>query len=98
MNKDNKKRSLIDRAIDAFDLPGEVLAGLPKLTVTGNRRIHIECHRGIVEYDGGVIAVNGGAVLVVIRGEALEIISMSAEEILIKGDIVTIDFESFDMR
>lgn len=83
----------MDRAVDAFDLPGEVLSGLPKLTVTGNRRVHIECHKGIVEYDGSLIAVNGGAVLVKIRGEGLEIISMSAEEILIKGLIVSIDLD-----
>jgi sporulation protein YqfC len=93
LNTENRKKSLIDRAVDTFDLPGEVLAGMPKLTVTGNRRIHIECHRGIVEYDGGMIAINGGAVLVVIRGEALEIVSMSAEEILIKGLVVSIEFE-----
>ena len=92
MNTDKNRKSMIDRAVDAFDLPGEILAGLPKLTVTGNRRIHIECHKGIVEYDGGLIAVNGGAVLVKIRGEGLEIISMTAEEILIKGLVVAIEF------
>jgi sporulation protein YqfC len=93
LNTDNKKKSLLDRAVDTFDLPGEVLAGMPKLTVTGNRRLHIECHKGILEYDGSVISVNGGAVIVKIRGEGLDIISMSAEEILVRGFIVAIDFE-----
>lgn len=92
MNTDKNKKSLVDRAVDAFDLPGEVLSGLPKLTVTGNRRVHIECHKGIVEYDGTMIVINGGAVLVKIRGEGLDIISMSAEEILIKGFVVSIEF------
>ncbi|SHH92532.1 sporulation protein YqfC [Sporobacter termitidis DSM 10068] len=93
MNTDKNKKNIIDRAVDAFDLPGEVLAGLPKLTVTGNRRIHIECHKGIIEYDGSLIAVNGGAAVIRIRGENLEIVSMSAEEILIKGFVVGIEFE-----
>jgi sporulation protein YqfC len=93
LNTDKNKKSIVDRAVDAFDLPGEVLAGLPKLTVTGNRRIHIECHKGIIEYDRSLIAVNGGAVLVKIRGENLEIVSMSAEEILIKGLVVSVEFE-----
>ena len=92
MRRDKNRKSIIEKAVDTFDLPGEVLAGMPKLTVTGNRRVHIECHKGIVEYDGGLIAVNGGSVLVKIRGEALDIVSMSAEEILIKGLIVTIEF------
>jgi sporulation protein YqfC len=93
VNTGKTKKSIIDRAVDAFDLPGEVLAGLPKLTITGNRRIHIECHKGIVEYDGSLIAVNGGAILVKVRGEELEIVSMSAEEILIKGLVATVEFE-----
>ena len=93
MKTDNTKKSLLDRAVDTFDLPGEVLAGMPKLTATGNRRLHIECHKGILEYDGSLIAVNGGTVIVKIRGEGLDICSMSSEEILIKGFIVSIDFE-----
>ncbi len=92
LKTDNTKKSLIDRAVDTFDLPGEVLAGMPKLTVTGNRRLHIECHKGILEYDGGLIAINGGSVIIKIRGDGLDICSMSAEEILIKGFIVGIEF------
>ena len=93
MNTDKNKKSIVDRAVDAFDLPGEVLAGMPKLTVTGNRRIHIECHKGILEYDSSLIAINGGTVVLKIRGQDLEIISMSADEILIKGFVVGIEFE-----
>ena len=93
MNTDKNKKSIVDRAVDAFDLPGEVLAGMPKLTVTGNKRIHIESHKGILEYDSSLIVINGGAVVVKIRGQDLEIISMSAEEILIKGFVVGIEFE-----
>lgn len=93
LNSDNNKKRLIDLAVDTFDLPGEVLAGMPKLTVTGNRRVHVECHKGILEYDKNLIAVNGGIVIVKIRGEALEITSMNAEELLIKGLILGIDLE-----
>jgi sporulation protein YqfC len=85
MNTDSSKKSLFDRAVETFDLPGEVLAGMPKLTATGNRRLHIESHKGILEYDGSLIAVNGGGVIIKIRGEGLDIISMSADEILIRG-------------
>lgn len=93
MKTDNNKKSLLDRAVDVFDLPGEVLAGMPKLTVTGNKRLHIESHNGILEYDGNLIAINGGTVIVKIRGDCLEICSMSSDEILIKGFIFGIDFE-----
>ncbi|MEL4105679.1 YabP/YqfC family sporulation protein [Oscillospiraceae bacterium WX1] len=87
------RNRLIDRAVEMFDLPGEVLAGQPKLTVTGNRQVHIECHKGLIEYDGSLIAVNGGAVVVKITGERLELVSMTADELLVKGLIAAIDFE-----
>lgn len=93
MKSDNNKKNILDRAVDKFDLPAEVLSGMPKLTVTGNMRLHIECHRGVLEYDQGLIAINGGAVVIRIRGEGLDIISMSAAEILIKGLVTGIEFE-----
>lgn len=93
MKEDTNKKSIIDRAVETFDLPGEVLAGMPKLTVTGNRRVHIESHKGILEYDGSLIAINGGSVVIRIRGDGLDICSMSSQEILIKGLIVGIDFD-----
>jgi sporulation protein YqfC len=93
MNTDRNKKNLLDRAVETLDLPGEVLAGMPKLTVTGNRKLHIECHKGILEYDSSLIAVNSGVAILKIRGEGLDIISMSADEILIKGFFTSIEFE-----
>ncbi len=93
LKADNSKKSILDRAVDAFDLPGEVLAGMPKLTVTGNTRAYIECHKGILEYSASLIVINGGSVIITIRGDGLDICSMSAEEILIKGFIAGIDFD-----
>lgn len=89
----DRRKGLVSRAIDVFDLPGEVLAGLPKLTVVGNGRLHIECHKGVLEYDSSLIVVNGGKLILKIRGERLEIAAMSAEEMLIRGQIVSIEFE-----
>lgn len=95
MNKERNVsgKNIVDKAVDTFDLPGEVLSGMPKLTVTGNRRIHIECHKGILEYDRNLIVVNGGSVLIKLVGDGLEICSMSADELLIKGYVASIDFE-----
>ena len=85
--------NILDRAVDKFDLPGEVLSGMPKLTATGNRRLHIECHQGLLEYDPSLIIINGGAMVVTIRGEKMDISAMNSEEILIKGLIHGIDME-----
>ena len=76
-----------------FELPGEALAGIPKLEMTGNRRLHIEGHKGVLEYSAELIAVNGGAALMKICGSQLEIVSMNAEELLITGDIRRFEFD-----
>lgn len=88
-----KPPAVLERAVEAFDLPGEVLSGLPKLTVTGNRRLHVECHRGLLEYDPSLIIINGGSVLVTVRGSNMDISAMNAEEILISGFIDNIDMQ-----
>ncbi len=93
MRSDKTRKSVMDRAIETFDLPGEVMSGMPKLTVTGDRRLHIESHRGLLEYDPGLIIVNGGAVIVTVRGAGMDVCAMSSEEILITGRIHGIDFD-----
>jgi sporulation protein YqfC len=89
----DRRKGIVTRAIDVFDLPGEVIAGLPKLTLVGNSRLHIEGHKGILEYDSSQIAINGGKLILKLRGENLEVTAMSAEEMLIRGTILSIEFE-----
>ena len=94
--KSNKRRNVnnvLDRAVELFDLPGEVLGGMPKLTVTGSARVHVESHQGLLEYAPDIIIINGGAVIVTVRGEGMDVCAMNSEEILIKGKIIGIDME-----
>jgi sporulation protein YqfC len=93
MKKIKSPRNILEKAAETFDLPAEVLAGMPKITMTGYRRVHIECHKGLLEYDGSLIVVNGGPVIIKVRGEELELCSMSSEELLITGTVYGIDFE-----
>ena len=91
MKKKSGAKSVMQYAADRFDLPAEVLAGAPKLTLTGGSRLHIENHRGILEYGRDIIIVNAGQTILKIMGSGLEILSMSAEELLITGRITGID-------
>jgi sporulation protein YqfC len=86
---------MLQRMSEVFDLPGEVLEGIPKLSLTGNRRLHIEGHKGMLEYDSSIIAINGGETILRVYGHNLEILSMNAEELLIAGNIVKVEFEQF---
>ncbi len=91
--KEINTKNVFERAVETFDLPAEVLNRMPKLTVTGNIRLHIECHQGLLEYDPSLIIVNGGAMILTVRGTDMDISAMNSEEILIKGLIQGIDME-----
>ena len=92
MREKNRKR-VLERVSEALELPGELMANMPKLTMTGNRRLHIEGHKGILQHDSDMISVNGVVMLLKVHGDALEIVSMSAEELLIAGRINSFEFE-----
>jgi len=88
-----KKLYLREETAEKFDLPGEIVAGMPKVTVTGCRRVYIENHRGILEYGKERININGGRVIIKISGDNLCIKGMSGKELIVMGDIIGIEFE-----
>jgi sporulation protein YqfC len=79
-----------ERAAERFDIPA--LPGAARLSLLGSRRLHIERHRGILEYGEGFISVNCGRQILGIFGASLQLSSMSAEELLITGDIRRLEF------
>lgn len=93
MEKKDKKRFILEEAAEKFELPGQVVAGMPAVNITGCRRIYIENHKGILEYGGENISINGGRVIIKIRGEGLEIRGMSSRDIVITGTVFGIDFD-----
>lgn len=93
MPKREKKENIFERAADIFDLPGEIVAGMSRITITGCRRVFIENHRGILEYGREEIDVNGGRVIIKIKGKELELRSMSDSELLVTGLLTDISFE-----
>lgn len=93
MPKREKKENIFERAADIFDLPGEIVAGMSRITITGCRRVFIENHRGILEYGREEIDVNGGRVIIKLKGKELELRSMSDSELLVTGLLTDISFE-----
>ena len=87
------RRKMLERVSEIFELPGEVIADMPKFTVSGNRRMHIEGHKGILQYDRTLIAISAGSMILRVCGKTLEITSMSSEELLITGNIEKFEFE-----
>ncbi len=87
-----RKRGAALEIAERFDLPPEVLPGVPRLTLAGTRRALIENHRGLLEYGRECVEVNGGRVRLRLLGEDLELRAMDAGSILITGEIFSVEF------
>ena len=87
---DNLKKTLTD----ALELPLDIALDMPKITITGNLRVDISNHKGIVEYNKDLIRINTGLGLIKIHGESMEIKNILMEEISIIGLIYMVEIEA----
>lgn len=85
MERSGRKERLLERTAEALELPGDVVAGLPRIELTGDRELRMENHRGILAYGSDEIQIAGGRLVVKVRGENLELRAMNAGELLITG-------------
>ena len=74
-----------------LDLPGDVVAGLPRVELTGSRELRMENHKGILAYGSQEIHISGGKLVIKVRGSNLELKSMNASQLLITGEIDGVD-------
>ena len=83
--------ALMARASRMLDLPGDVVAGLPRIELIGSGELRMEGHRGILAYGPEEIHISGGKLIIKVRGSDLELKAMNASQLLITGDIAGIE-------
>ena len=88
-----KKESVLERTAQVFDLPGDLVAGLPRMELVGDRELRMENHRGILAYGSEELHISGGKLILKVRGEGLELRSMNAGELLITGQIRAVELD-----
>ena len=81
-------------AAELFDLPVDVVAGLPRLELIGNRQLYLERHTGLLAYSDTQIDANTGFGVLRIRGERLTLVAMTGEELRIGGKINGVEWVS----
>lgn len=91
MERKGRRSGFLERTAEVFDLPADALAGLPKLELVGDRELWVENHRGILSYGDREILISGGAFLIRVAGEELELRAMTGVELLITGRVAQID-------
>ena len=79
-------------AAELFDLPPDLVAGLPHMEMLGDRYFYMERHKGILSYSGEEIDINGDKMIVRVRGAGLELVSMTGGALRIKGTISQVEW------
>ena len=90
--KNRKKDQLLTEAAEMFDLPADVVAGLPRLEMVGSRQLYLEHHTGILAYSDQQIDANTAAGVLRVRGERLTLMAMTAGELRIGGKIDSLEW------
>ena len=77
---------------ELFDLPADVVAGLPRLEMVGSRQLYLEHHTGLLSYTEEQIDANTSAGVLRVRGERLTLMAMTAGELRIGGKIASLEW------
>ena len=93
MEKRTRREGLLERTAQALDLPADVVAGLPRVELVGDREVRMENHRGILAYGEEEIHISGGLFVIKVVGEGLKLRSMTGLELLITGRISAIQID-----
>ena len=68
--------------------------GRPRVEIIGNSRVVVENHRGIQEYDDGVLRVKCSGCEVRITRDGLALTALSLDELAVTGTIVSVEYTS----
>lgn len=92
MNRNRKRRGV--KINNVLELPQEVISNKPKITIIGFNEMLIENYKSILEYEDFYIKINTYIGVININGFNLRLKEMTDDDIMVIGNIDSIDFES----
>lgn len=91
-NRREKEGGVLSAVAELFDLPADVVAGLPRMEMIGDRQLYLEHHTGILSYSQEQIDANTAAGVLRVRGTGLTLLAMTAGELRIGGRIDAVEW------
>lgn len=91
MEKKGRRPVLREKTAQMFDLPMDVIAGLPRMELVGDSEFRMENHKGILSCSENEIHISGGIYLVKVSGQGLEVRAMTGLELLVTGKVCRIE-------
>ena len=89
-NRKRKKWKILDRILE---VPAEVADRETKLTILGFKKMLIENYKAILEYQDFFIRISIDIGIININGFNLKLNEMTSDDIMVIGDIDSVDFE-----
>lgn len=76
-----------------LNIPEDISAGLPIVTITGSREIYVENYKGIIEYGKCCIRIQAKGCRIAFCGEDLEIVYYTNVDMKITGELKSVCYE-----
>lgn len=93
----NKKSKKIKNKFNKMlDVPEEIDMKVPRLTILKFQEVLIENYKGILEYQDFFVRIQTYIGIVNINGFKLCLEEMTVDDLIVKGQIESIDFESIE--
>ena len=86
--------SVLNALAELFDLPADVIAGLPRIELAGDRQLYLEHHRGLLSYSGERIDANTTGGVLRINGERLTLLAMTGDALRVGGKLRSLEWIS----
>ncbi len=91
MKRGKKKVGRLDKLLE---IPEEIVSNEPKITIISFNKCLIENYKAILEYQEFFIRISCYIGIININGFNLQLNEMTNDDLLIEGNIDSIDFES----
>ncbi len=88
-----EKTSIAQKMLSKLDIPAEAAISAPRITISGDGRVLVEGHRGLLEYAGDRIAAAGPGCRILIKGENLGLVAMNRREMVVSGHLWAVELE-----
>lgn len=90
------KKSKLNKLNRMLEIPVEVTSTIPRLTNLGFKKLLIENYKNILEYQDFFIRINTSIGIININGYELKMEEMTKDDIVVEGEIESIDFEKIE--
>ena len=86
------KKGIREKIAEITEIPKDFLMNMPRITLLGNRELHIDNYKGLLEYTNELISVASTNKIIVVKGNGLIITRIVEKSVYIGGNIISVEF------